>query len=338
MTRPFGWGFIGASTIAHEHMVGAVRAAGHEVATVFSGTAERGRAFAATHGIAYASASLDELLAHPGVDAVYVSSTNDRHATQVLAAAVAGRHVLCEKPLALRLQDARAMVEACRAAGVVMATNHHLRNAATHRLMRDLVRQGAIGRPLFARVHHAVYLRPQVQGWRIRDAAAGGGAILDIVVHDADALRFVLGTEPVEASAMTQRAYLASEGLEDGVMATLRMADGLLAQVHAAFTTRHATTGFEILGENGSLRARDVMTVRPQGQVFLSDADGERELPVAHENLYQRGVALFADAVAGRAAPAASGEDGVRSLAVALAVAQAARTGTHAAIAPEPAR
>ncbi|WP_163202505.1 Gfo/Idh/MocA family protein, partial [Citrobacter koseri] len=71
------------------------------------------------------------------VDAVYISTTNELHRGQVLAAAAAGKHVLCEKPLAMSLADARAMVDACRATGVVLGTNHHLRNAASHTAMRD---------------------------------------------------------------------------------------------------------------------------------------------------------------------------------------------------------
>ena len=73
------------------------------------------------------------MLADPAVKAVYISSTNELHCAQVLSAAAAGKHVLCEKPLALTVADAVAMADACGRAGVVMATNHHLRNAATHR-------------------------------------------------------------------------------------------------------------------------------------------------------------------------------------------------------------
>ena len=125
------------------------------------------RAYAADNGIARSYDSVDALLADPAVDAVYISTTNELHRAQTLAAAAAGKHVLCEKPLALTLADAREMVAACSAAGVVMGTNHHLRNAATHRTMRERSRPGAIGKPLFARVFHAVYLPPHLQGWRL---------------------------------------------------------------------------------------------------------------------------------------------------------------------------
>jgi 1,5-anhydro-D-fructose reductase (1,5-anhydro-D-mannitol-forming) len=329
-----GWGFIGASTIAAEHMVAAVSAQpGHEVVAVASSSAERGRAFAKRHAIATAYDSVQALLADPAVQAVYISTTNELHHPQVLAAAAAGKHVLCEKPLALNLEDAVAMVKACREAGVVMATNHHLRNAATHRKIRELVREGAIGKPLYARVFHAVYLPLHLQSWRIDKPKAGGGVILDITVHDADTLRFVLGAEPVEAVALSQATAMVHDGLEDGVMAVLRFDNGVLAQLHDAFTVKHAGTGIEIHGEQGSIVGRDVMTQQPIGSIVLRTAAGEQTVPVTHENLYQRGVAAFCAAMRGEGAPAATAEDGVRSLATALAVLDACRTGNATRVA-----
>jgi 1,5-anhydro-D-fructose reductase (1,5-anhydro-D-mannitol-forming) len=335
-TSSIGWGLIGASTIAREHMVGAIRAQqGHEVVAVASSDAERAREFARTHQIAGAYGSVKTLLADPAVRAVYISTTNELHHGQVLAAAAAGKHVLCEKPLALNVADAIAMMTACREAGVVMATNHHLRNAATHRKLRELVQGGAIGRPLFARVFHAVFLPPHLQGWRLTNPKAGGGVILDITVHDVDTLRFILDAEPVEAIAMAQSSGMSQEGLEDGVMAVLRFDNGLVAQLHEAFTVKHAGTGIEIHGTAGSIVGRNVMTQRPVGEVVLRTEDGERAVPVEHENLYVRGVAAFCAAMQGQGAPAATAEDGVRSLAVSLAVHEACRTGVAVCI-PDP--
>jgi 1,5-anhydro-D-fructose reductase (1,5-anhydro-D-mannitol-forming) len=326
------WGLIGASTIAAQHMIGAIRANGGEVTAVMSASPDRAATFAAEHAIARSTSSLDDLLGSSDVDAVYISTTNELHRDQVLSAASAGKHVLCEKPLALTLDDARAMVTRCRARGVVMGTNHHLRNAATHRAMREAIKAGRIGRPLFARVFHAVYLPPHLQGWRIDKPEAGGGVILDITVHDADTLRFVLDDEPVAVTAMTSQGGMGREGLEDGVMGALRFASGLTAQFHDAFTTRYATTGFEVHGEEGSLVGTDCMTQAPKGEVVLRSKDGETRLSIAHEDLYARSVHLFQEAVAGRGPPAATGEDGIKSLSVALSTREAARTGRETAI------
>jgi 1,5-anhydro-D-fructose reductase (1,5-anhydro-D-mannitol-forming) len=326
------WGLVGASTIAAQHMIGAFRANGGEVVAVMSANADRAARFADEHRVARATTRLEELVQSSDIDAVYVSTTNELHRDQVFAAAKAGKHVLCEKPLALRLDDARAMVAACRDRGAVMGTNHHLRNAATHRAMREAIKEGRIGKPLFARVYHAVYLPPHLQGWRIDKPDAGGGVVFDITVHDADTLRFVLDDEPLAVSAMTSRGGMGREGLEDGVMGVLRFSSGLIAQFHDAFTTRYASTGFEVHGEQGSLIGRDCMTQAPKGEILLRTAAGDESLKISHENLYVRSVRLFQDAVAGRGAPSATGEDGVKSLSVAIATLEAARTGAETAI------
>ncbi len=331
MTR---WGLIGASTIAKEWVIGAIRATGGEVVSVMSTNAERGKAYAAENGIGKWVTDIDTLVNDPDIDAVYISTTNELHRDQTLAAAKAGKHILCEKPLALSLDDARAMVEAAKEAGVVMATNHHLRNAASHRAMREAIKAGRIGTPLSARVFHAVYLPPHLQGWRLDKPQAGGGVILDITVHDADTLRFVLDDDPVEAIAFSQTGGMGKAGLEDAVMGVLRFKNGVIAQFHDGFTTKFAETGLEVHGTEGSLIGRNVMTQRATGTVTLRDADGEHELPLDQRNLYETALAAFHAAAAGKGAPSATGEDGVWSLATGLAVVEAARSGSAVKIAP----
>jgi 1,5-anhydro-D-fructose reductase (1,5-anhydro-D-mannitol-forming) len=295
------------------------------VVAVASSDPARGREFARANGIPTAHDSVAALLADPAVDVVYISTTNEWHRDQTIAAAQARRHVLCEKPLALTIDDARRMIAVCREAGVVLGTNHHLRNAVTHRTLRRLIAEGAIGQPLAARVFHAVYLPENLQGWRIDRPAAGGGVILDITGHDADTLRFVLDDEPVEATAMTASQGMATAGLPDAVMGVMRFRSGVLAQFHDAFTIRHAPTGFEVHGTDGSLIATDVMTQEPRGRIVLRRGDREEPIdPGPPEDLYTRSVRLFNAAVRGEGEPAATGEDGLRALAVALAVAESA--------------
>jgi 1,5-anhydro-D-fructose reductase (1,5-anhydro-D-mannitol-forming) len=330
------WGLIGASTIGREWMVPAIGAQPDSmVAAVASSSPERARRYANELGIPNAFTSVADLLAEPTIDAIYISTTNEWHEPQALAAVAAGKHVLCEKPLALSLDSARRMVAAAASAGVALGTNHHLRNAATHRKMRELIQTGAIGRPLAARVFHAVYLPPHLQSWRVDRPEAGGGVILDITVHDADTLRFALGDEVAEVTAMTANQGMGRAGLGDAVMGVMRFRNGVIAQFHDAFTAPHAPTGFEVHGTEGSLFGRDVMTQRPMGTVSMRRQGSEEEVPVNHENLYERSVRCFNAAIRGEGEPAATGEDGVQSLAVALAVREAAETSQTVRIAGE---
>ena len=115
-------------------------------------------------------------------------------------------------------------------------------------------------------------------------------------------------------------------------MAVVQFRRGVIAQVHEAFTIAHAGTGFEVHGSEGSIIARDVMTQQPVGTVVLRNADGETPLPFTPNNLYERSVRCFNDAVRGRGSPAATGEDGVRSLALALAIREAAARGMRVTV------
>src|SRR6185295_16839827 len=138
-----------------------------------------------------------------------------------------------------------------------------------------------------------------LQGWRLSKPTSGAGVILDITVHDADTLRFILGAEPIEAIALSQQAGMAHGNLEDGVMAVLHFDNDTVAQLHDAFTIKFAGTGLEVHGTEGSIIGRDVMTQRPIGTVTLRNAQGESELPLDHENLYLRAVRAFVAAHGG---------------------------------------
>jgi 1,5-anhydro-D-fructose reductase (1,5-anhydro-D-mannitol-forming) len=327
------WGLIGATVIGREWMIGAIREAGGEIVAVMSTDAARGRAYADEFGIPRSVTAVPDLLS-AGVDAVYISTTNERHRAETIAAAEAGVHVLCEKPLATSLDDAKAMVAACEKAGVVMATNHHLRNAAVHRALRDIVQGGRIGRPLSARVAHAGYLPKHLHGWRLTTPRAGAGAILDLTVHDADLLRFILADEPTEVTTLSQNGGLAVPGIEDAAHSVLRFRSGILAGLFEGFTTRYVETGVEVHGTDGSAVARNCMSQTPQGTLVLRTAAGEEAIPLDHQNYYTRGVRAFHDALAGKGQPPATGRDGVKSLAVALAALESARTGRSIAVDP----
>lgn len=320
------WALVGASTIAAEHMIGALRAAGQEPVVVVSGTRDHAEAFATAHGITRAETDLDAALTDPTIGAVYVSSTNEKHSAQTRVALAAGKHVLCEKPLAMTLAEATGMVRAAKAAGVVLATNHHLRCSGSHRTIRDLVARGAIGRVLSLRLFHAVHLPPHLRGWRITDPGAGGGVIPDITVHDADVARFLLAETPVSVVAQMAASGL-GQGVEDSAMSVWTMPSGAMVMAHESFTHPFAGSGLELHGTEGSIFASGVMTQRPVGDIILVTARGREPVPFPDHDLYRQGVEEFVAAVEGRGRVAASGEDGIASLAVALAVREAARTG-----------
>ena len=332
MPQPLRWALVGASDIAATKVLPAIRAAGDTAVVVRSGNAEHATAWAAEHGVPDAVTDLAAALERDDVDAVYVSSVNAQHRAQVEAAAAAGTHVLAEKPLALTLEDARAMVSACEAAGVVMATNHHLPASPAHRALKKAVRDGAVGDVRAVRVHHAVQLPDRLAGWRVNDPE-GGGVVLDVTVHDAAATAAILGTNALSVLTTGLNQDNDPGGPFDAVMTSIDWEGGVLVQTHDAYNNPHLPTSLHVLGTAGALVAEDCNTGDPVGTVTLWRDHKPEALDVGpRDDLYEVTVRAFAAAVAGEGDVVVTGPDGVRSLAVSLAVLESLRTGARAEV------
>jgi 1,5-anhydro-D-fructose reductase (1,5-anhydro-D-mannitol-forming) len=311
------WAMVGASDIAATKVLPALRACDQDVHVVYSSDADRGRSFANEHGIPLSTTSLDEALA--GVSAAYVSSTNEKHHQQTTAALDRGIHVLCEKPLALTVEDARSMVEAAVANACVLATNHHLRNNPALLALRDGLAAGQIGDLLSVRVDHAVLLPERLRGWRLSDRTAGGGVVLDLTVHDIDVIRFVTGLEPTRITAVAVSQLLGA-GVPDAVMTAGHLGETTLFSTHDAFTVANNTTSVVVHGTEGTYEARDCLTPEPRGTLNLIQGAATVPVPLTHtDDVYVPTIRAFADAAAGLGHVRASGLDGLMSLTTALA-------------------
>jgi 1,5-anhydro-D-fructose reductase (1,5-anhydro-D-mannitol-forming) len=325
------WGLIGASDIAATRVIGAIRASGGDAVGVFSGSQDRARDFAANHGLPRFGTELDELLGWE-IDAVYISSTNDKHFDQAIRALKAGKHVLCEKPLALDAGQAAAMVELAEEKGLILAANHHLPGSPLHAKVRELVTAGAIGTVLSAKVAHAVLLPERLRGWRLGQSTPGSGVILDITCHDASVLNPLLGTPVAVSAVAVQQADWNTGGQEDAAMTVIRYEQEgrppVLAQTHDSFTVGYAGTSLEVHGTEGTIRVTDAMTQDTEGQVILTTGSGVHAVDVdCSDDLYVIGLRAFTAAVEGTGVPTATGRDGLMALKVALAAQESAVSG-----------
>lgn len=321
------WALVGASTIAGQFMVGAIRAQTNgQVAWVVSGSAERAADFARSNTIENWSTECADALQDNNVEAIYISSTNEKHYEQAMSAIRAGKHVLCEKPLAMDAGQAAEMIAAAEDAGVTLAVNHHLRSSGSHRAIRDHILSGAVGRVLSVRIFHAVQLPQHLRGWRLNNPQAGGGVIADLTVHNADTARFLLGEDPVSVVAETAATGL-GQGVEDSAMSVWMMPSGAMVFSHESFTHPHTESGIEIHGTAGSIVARGVMAQEPNGSIELVTSDGRTEIPFDKTPIYQTVLQDFQDAAASGSMPTASGTDGLKSLIIAASVRRSALTG-----------
>lgn len=315
------WGLIGASDIAATRVIPALRANHQEISSVNSSDAEWARSYAVKHDIPRASSSLQELL-DSDVEAVYISSTNEKHFTQAMAAIESGKHILCEKPIAMNLKDAKKMVDAAKNSNLTFATNHHIRASGSHQLVRKYVEEGALGVLIAARINHGVLLPERLRGWRTSSVEAGAGVILDIVVHDVDSLRHILGSDVVRAVGISSSNGLGKNSIEDTSVCAFEFTNGVIATSMESFVIPFNQTTLEIHGSEGSILIENAMTQDPVGKVSFRDKSGIREIPVPDkEDLYIKTIRQF---VAGE--PYATGEDGILSLQGALMILESIRT------------
>jgi predicted dehydrogenase len=202
--RALRWGILSTSNIARTKVVpGMHKAARCEVVAVGSRNGDQARAFAEALGIARAHDSYEALLADPDVDAVYIPVPNHMHREWTIAAARAGKHVLCEKPLALTSADAEQMVEACEREGVRLMEAFMYRLHPSWQAVRDLIASGRIGRLQAVQSWFSYY---NDDPGNIRNIVeAGGGALMDIGCYTINLSRILFNAEPERVEAAILR-------------------------------------------------------------------------------------------------------------------------------------
>lgn len=286
----------------------------------------RAAAFAARHGLR-AFDSYEALLA-AGPDAVVVCSENNRHRAHVERAAAAGAHVLCEKPLATSVDDARAMVAACRAAGVTLMTAFPMRFSTPLLEVKAQLDAGELGRVLCASGVNQGELPKRHRAWFVDAELAGGGAVMDHTVHLADILRWYLGREVVEVYAQTNSILYAGEAaVETGGLLMLTFEGGVFATVDCSWSRppgypTWGGLGLELVTERGAVRVDAFRQVLGR----YSGAGGLAWEPWGSDANAAM-LAGFVEALRAGAPPPVSGEDGLRALEVVAAAYESARSG-----------
>ena len=213
------------------------------------------------------------------IDAVYIASPNDAHRPLVEAAAHAGVPVLCEKPMATTLADARAMVAACERAGVPYATAFDQRFHPAHQHLVHLIQGGALGTVTAIRIAYCCWVGPEFltegggDNWRIDPARAGGGALMDLAPHGLDLASVLLGERIVEVAAMGQ-SRVHGYAVEDGAVLIARTESGALVQQHVAYNCPEVfpRRRLEVIGTTAQIVATDTMGQTQGGTLDLTDA------------------------------------------------------------------
>lgn len=279
-------GIIGCGRIAQERHIPEYEAhPSAEVIALFDVNEARARELAARSG-ARVYGSVEELLADPNVDAVSICSANAAHAEHTIAALRAGKHVLCEKPMATTIEDCEAMVAAARETGRTLMIDQNQRFARAHVRAKELLDEGRIGRVLSFRTTfghggpESWSVEKGTGSWFFDPARAAMGAMADLGVHKTDLIQFLLGSRVVEVTARIATLDKRTPdgelvGVDDNACCIYAMSDGVIGTMTASWTYYGPEDNSTVLyGTEGIMRIYD----DPAHSIVLDLRGGEREL------------------------------------------------------------
>jgi predicted dehydrogenase len=266
----------------------------------------RAEALTSKFGAGRAYDSVDELVQDEAVDAVYVSSPVNRHLEHVLKAVDAGKHVFCEKPMAMTRGECQQIISACAGAGVMLGVCFVLRGWPIYQRVRHLMEEGHLGTIVELRSHLAKWT-PREQGeWRLDPEQSGGGALIDVATHYLDLFRFLAGE-------ISKVAYMGSSCVFDWLVeetahTLLEFESGVHGSITASCTIPNGSNVLEVFGSEGSLFLGKTLKIVKGSEVS--------EEEVVFPDYYSGLLKDFAACAAYGGEPLASGRDGLRGIEV----------------------
>ena len=326
-----GWAILGTGRFAAQRIAPALgKAREGKAIAVVSRERERAEAFASEYSIRRAYDSLEAALSDPAINALWIATPNALHREAVELAARARKHVLCEKPLATTLGDARAMVVACRQAGVAFGTGFHLRHHPLHIETRSLVQQGRLGQVIAAQADWSLPPPsgggPPASTWRRDTELSGGGIFTGTGVHALDLLRFVLDDE-VETITALADSTPHQGAVENSALCLVRFRRGTLATVRCVRNAFAPANDLVLQGTTGTLRVRNGLDEQARGAMEIQGAEADFTGVPVGTDLYALQADGFAHAVSDGREPNASGIDGLRLVEATLALYESAASG-----------
>jgi predicted dehydrogenase len=308
-TRKIRWGLIGCGDISRKRVAPALRdISGCELVAVNRARSELAEEFAVEFGARRWYSNWRELISDREIDAIYVATPVYLHAEQTIAAAGAGKHILCEKPMAMNVAECDRMIDTCRSNGVKLSIAYYRHFYPVISRIKQLIALGEIGTPVVAQINAFEMFNPlpgEPRQWFVRKEQAGGGPMMDFGCHRIEILINIFGEILKTQSDLGQ--ILFDREVEDLAIAQFEFKNktrGMLTVTHAAFESQDTLA---IFGSRGSIH----VPVLKRGELRLKTKIGERyEWHPPHANIHQPLIEDFTDAVLDNREPHVTGEMG----------------------------
>ena len=330
MVEPVGIALVGLGNWSR-HLAAAIRRAeGTRLVACYTRTPEKRQAFAADFGCADAP-TLDNALSAPGVEAAVLATPADSHAALTFISAARRLHVLVEKPMALSVEEARHMAQACQDAGVVLMVNHEMRRLGSTRAMKHLVESGELGRIITATANMTLTGRFHPDNWRCHRDTNRGGALMQLGIHQIENLRYLLG-EVMSVRGVFANA-VAPNDVDDVGVAHLEFASGARAVVSSSYVSPSAYD-LVLFGDRANLRCvadmrvwPDSLQVDPHTSLTLHTRTELEDVPREPQDVLAQQMNDFARAIRAGGEPETGWREGLAAVAIVEAALQSFASG-----------
>jgi predicted dehydrogenase len=329
-----GFAVVGLGKLALGQIIPALRTtSGAKLAALVSGHPDKAQRVAAENGLPadaiYNYENYDRIARDPRIDVVYIVLPNSMHPEYTIRAFKAGKHVLCEKPMASTVEDAVAMVQAGKAANrQLMIAYRCLTEPLNVEAMRR-VRSGSLGKPrlVITKMVRQSNLNDPSDAWRLDMKMSGGGALADMGIYGISAARYLLNEEPVEvrATSQTDRNDPRFKSVEDLYAWEFRFPSGAISQGSTSFDASDEMA-YEVIGERTRLVA-DPGCFYGGNHLSLVQGGKRTEVPIPEIDHFAREMDWMADVVRGKAPMLAPGEEGVQDMRLIKAIMDSAANG-----------
>ena len=312
------YGIIGFGNFAERAIAPAIRESPNsELVAIQKRSLEAATLKAAQYGIPHPFDSVEKLVAHADVDAVFIVSANSEHYRETVAAAKAGKHVLVEKPMAMNVRECEQMISTCQKAGVRLMVGHMVRLSPIIVRMKEIVRSGQIGAVSAIKTEFVYNARISQRSWVYDQKIAGGGSLFDIGVHCLDTIRFLLDDEVVSVKSHLEPPPTATR-TESTASVQLRFSRGTLATIYCSYASPIRRSFMEVVGTEGVLSVinftRSSVTIPLTILMKDTNEDGKQTVEeIVVPDLYVDEVTRFSDSILGNSNPAIPGREGLEN-------------------------
>ena len=291
---------------------------------------EKGQKFAGMYNVPassiYGYETFERIRENPAIDAVYIALPNSMHCEYVVRAAKAGKHVFCEKPMAISSAECRQMIDACREANVKLMIGYRIQYDVTFRKIYDLVRSGALGE--IEAFQAGFYGMKNKQQWRLNRALSGGGSLLDLGVYPLNSVRWMTGEEPAEVRGFVATREKGDKyaSVEQSVDWMMKFPSGVLANCGSSYG-QSGTSFLQVNGSAGHVRIEPAYTygdtvLKYSGTTKDGEISGQGE--VFHPDQFVLEANHFGDCILQNKPVATPGEEGLKDMLAVEAIYKAA--------------